>query len=330
MFQNDDWLRQVEEPVISPEIEIVDPHHHLWDGPAIHYDLSHLHADTSDGHNVVETVFMECGASYLEDGPEHLRPTGETIFVEKLAKASAAIPGQATISGMVLHADLRHPTLDETLSAHQDLSGGLFKGIRHAGAHDPEPEALRIQGRARAGLYRDDDFRAGVARLGSLGLTYDTWHFHHQNQDFYDLARAVPDTVIVLDHFGTPLGVGRFADKREEIFAQWKDDIAAIASCPNVVAKLGGLAMPDNGFGWDQRDTPPTSQEFVDAQARYYHHTIACFGPDRCMFESNFPVDRLSIGYRALWNGLKIIGAKYSADEQEQLFSGTARRIYRL
>ena len=330
MFNNSEWLSQVVEEVIDPDREIVDPHHHLWPRPFLSYDLEELWADTEDGHNVTETVFMECGSSYRKEGPEHLKPLGETEFIAAAAKRSAADPDKATIAALVGHADLTHPELDAILDAHIELSDGLFRGIRHAGSCDPNPEVLAIPGHARPKLYAEDGFRAGVARLGERGLTYDTWHYHHQNQDYRDLAKAVPGTTMILDHFGTPLGVGKYAGKREEIFAAWKDDIAAIAECPNVHAKLGGLAMIDNGFGWHERDTPPTSDEFVDAQARYYHHAIKCFGPERCMFESNFPVDRLSIGYRVLWNALKKIAADYSDAEQEMMFSGTARKVYKL
>ena len=161
-------------------------------------------------------------------------------------------------------------------------------------------------------------------------MPYDTWHYHHQNPEFRAMAAAVPGTTLVLDHFGTPLGVGQYEGKREDIFARWKDDIAAIAQCPNVIAKLGGMAMPDNGYGWHERERPPTSDEFVEAQAPWYHHTIACFGPERCMFESNFPVDRASISYPVLWNGLKKIAAQYGPEAQEAMFCNTARRIYRL
>ena len=184
--------------------------------------------------------------------------------------------------------------------------------------------------RAPEDLYANKDFRQGVKVLGRLGLTYDTWHFHHQNPLFRDLARAVPETTMILDHFGTPLGVGPYRDKREEIFQQWKKDIAEIAECENVVAKLGGLAMPNNGFGWNTRDIPPTSDEFIAAQQRYYMHTLECFGPERCMFESNFPVDKLSLSYPVLWNAFKKMVKDLSEDEKDALFQGTATRVYRL
>lgn len=330
MAQRDEWLALTDEPVIDPDREIVDPHHHLWDRNGVRYVLEHLWSDTDAGHNVTQTVFVECRSSYLADGPDHMRPIGETRFVAEIAAASAENPDKATIAGIVSNADLRHPDLDAVLDAHEEAGRGLFRGIRHSGAHEPHPEALTIPGRAPVGLYADDTYRAGVARLGERGLSFDTWHYHHQNRDFLALAQAVPGTVMVLDHFGTPLGVGPYAGQREDIFASWQDDIAAIAECPNVHAKIGGLAMPDNGFGWHDRATPPGSDEFVEAQARYYHHTIDCFGPERCMFESNFPVDRTSISYKVMWNGMKKIAARYSDAAQDAMFSGTARKVYRL
>src|SRR4029453_6462886 len=266
------------------------------------------------------------GASYRTTGPEYMRCVGETEFVAEIAAASAkGGRRKAVISAIVAHADLtRNAVLEEVLAAHNDAGQGLFRGIRHAGALDPHPEDLMIAGRALPGLYARKDFRDGVKLLGRLGYTYDTWHYHHQNPAFAELARAAPDTTMVLDHFGTPLGVGRYRDQREAIFATWKKDIAEIAKCGNVVAKLGGLAMPDNGFGWHERATPPTSDEFVAAQKRYYLHAIECFGPNRCMFESNFPVDKWSISYPVLWNGLKKIIADFSPADKDAICYGTA------
>lgn len=330
MFNNSDWLNQLREDVIDPDREIVDPHHHLWPRPHRSYDLEELWSDTQDGHKVVQTVFLECGSAYRQDGPEQLRPVGETEFVAAAAERAAASPEKAQIAGIVSHADLRRPDLDDIIDAHTRAAKGRFRGIRHSGACDANPEALTIAGSAPAGLYADPDFRRGVARLGERGLTYDTWNYHHQLQDFAALARAVPGTTMILDHFGTPLGVGRYEGQREAIFSKWKDDIAEAAACPNVHAKLGGMAMPDNGYGWNAREKPPSSDEFVEAQAPWYHHAIKCFGPERCMFESNFPVDRLSISYRTLWNGLKKIAADYPEAAQAAMFSGTARKVYKL
>ncbi len=327
-FGNPEWLAQVDEEPIDPDRPIIDPHHHLWrDRGRGTYLLHDLWADTGGGHNVVKTVFLECGASYYTEGPEHLQPVGETQFVAEIAEDSAAGPG-AEIAGIVARADLRLDQLDEVLDAHVVAGRGRFRGIRHAGARDPHPEALSIPGSAPEGLYEDPGFRRGVRRLGERGHTYDTWHYHHQNRNFAELAAAVPETTMILDHFGTPLGVGPYAGRHEEIFETWKSDIRSVAERPNVVAKLGGLAMPDNGFGWSERDTPATAAELVEAQERYYLHTIDCFGPQRCMFESNFPVDKLSVPYVSYWNAMKTIAARFTEEEQQAMFHDTAARVY--
>ena len=327
----DAWLAQVVEPVVDPDREIIDPHHHLWPSSGrLPYDIADLAADTGSGHNVIATMFMECHAAYREEGPTHLRVIGETEFVvdsaERLVDEHPDGPPIAGIVGAADLSDLDH--LDEVLDAHETAAKGRFRGIRDALSSPLEPEALRIPGRYGPNKYLGAEFRAGVARLGERGFTYDTWHYHHQIHEMTALARAVPDTTMVLDHFGTPLGVGMFAGKRAEIFEQWKVDLADLATCPNVVAKIGGLAMPDNGYGWDRAPRPATSDELVGQQADWYHHTIQCFGPERCMFESNFPVDRLSISYGVLCNALKKIAAAYSDDEQNAMFAGTARRVY--
>lgn len=320
-----EWLDQVREDIIEPTLPIIDPHHHLWPtGGALPYGLSELHADVATGHNVVKTIFMECGAAYRSVGPESLRCIGETEFVAHEARTDA----QPLIAGIVGHADLRSENLDEVLDAHVEAGQGLFRGIRDALSRAEDPTGMMIPGHAPKDLYLDAAFRRGVARLGERGLTYDSWHYHYQNQEFLELARAVPTTTMVLDHFGTPIGVGKYASQREEIFDRWKRDIIEIADCPNVVAKIGGLAMPDNGFGWNLADSPPTSDEFLAEQSRYYMHTIEAFGPERCMFESNFPVDRFSLSYAVFWNACKKMTQGFTSSERTALFSGTAARTY--
>lgn len=328
-----EWLDLVDEAIVDPDRRIIDPHHHLWpDGGALPYGNDALVGDTGSGHNVVATVFVECRAAYRPDGPDHLRPLGETEFVtERSAALGRDHPDSPPIAGIVAHADLAlGDRLGDVLDGHAEIAGESFVGIRDALARAIEPEALTIAGRAAADRFADRAFREGVRELGRRGLTYDSWHYHHQNVEMLELARSCPDTMMVLDHFGTPLGVGRYADRRDEIFDEWASTIAQLATCDNVVAKIGGLAMPDNGFGWHEADRPPTSDEFVDAQARYYHHTIECFGPERCMFESNFPVDRFSVSYPVLWNALKKIAARYNETEQAAMFEETARRTYGL
>ena len=325
------WLDQVEEEIVDPERLIVDPHHHLWRVSGLpEYLLEDLWDDTESGHAIEKTVFIECGAEYKTDGPEHLRPIGETEFVVGEAKRSRG-HGKAEISAIVGHSDLTMDLgrLTETLDAHNDAGEGLFRGIRHAGPSDLQG-AYGWLGTAPVDLYIQADFQRGVAELGKRGLSYDTWHYHTENKYYAELAKAVPDTVFVFDHFGTPVRVGPFADKTDQVFAQLKDDVAEIAKCENVVAKIGGLAMPPNGFAWDQRDTPPSSDEVAAAHRDYYLHMIDCFGPDRCMLESNFPVDKMSMSYHVYWNAVKKITAGFSEEEKEKMFRGTATRIYRL
>ena len=321
-----EWHALVVEEIVDPDRRIVDPHHHLWPaGGMLPYTVADLQADVRAGHRVEATVFMECHAEYRREGPPEMRPIGESEFV-----AAAAQQSDGLIAAMVGYADLRAPGLDDVLDAHVEASNGMFRGVRDALSRARSGIGLMIAGGAPEGLFQDADFRAGVSRLGARGLTYDSWHYHYQNPELLALARAVPDTLMVLDHFGTPIGIGPFADRRDDIFAEWQDDVAAIARCENVVAKLGGMAMPDNGFGWHTAERPPTSDEFVAAQGRYYRHMIECFGPDRCMFESNFPVDKRGCSYVVLWNAFKRIASAYSADEKRDLFHDTAARAYRL
>ena len=320
-----EWLDLVIEDVVEPERVIIDPHHHLWRaGLGFGYTLEDLKADVNDGHNIAFTIYMECGSSYDADAPAHLASLGETRFI---AGENSRDPDR-TIRALVGSADLTLDTLDEVLDAHVAAGNGLFRGIRDALARAEHPEVLSIPGRGAPGKYADPAFVRGVARLGERGLTYDTWHYHYQNREFLSLARAVPGTTMVFDHFGTPLGVGPYASQRGEIFEQWKKDVTDIASCPNVVAKIGGLAMPDNGFGWNAASRPPTSDEVIAAQKQYYLHTIEAFGPERCMFESNFPVDRLSLSYRTFWNAAKKMVADFTEAEKDAMFRGTAARTY--
>ena len=334
---SDPWLAQIEEEILDPERVIIDPHHHLWKKRFNRdYLLPELWIATDSGHNIVKTVFIECRAFYRREGEEHLKSVGETETIAALASESLANnSNKAYIAGIVSHSDLTlagesEEKLLEALEQHRIASNGLLRGIRHSAARDKSPEDLFIVGSAPPYLHRKEAFRKGLRIIAEKGLTYDTWHYHHQNLDFLDLARAVPDCTMVLDHFGTPLGVGIYKNSRDEIFQKWKAQIHEISKCPNVYAKLGGLAMPDNGFDWHLQSRPPSSDEFIKEQQKYYMHAIECFGPERCMFESNFPVDRLSINYHVLFNGYKKMVADFSEDEKHAMFYGTAEKVYSL
>ena len=322
------WLDQVAEEIVDPERPIVDAHHHMW---RKRYVLEDLWADTESGHNIEKTVFIECRSEYRAEGPEHLRPVGETEFMARIARASRG-HGRAEVSAIIAYTDLAQDAgrVRTVCDAHREASDGLFRGIRHGGAFEPGRTSLWGDPATQPDLYARQDFRKSVALLGEMGLVYETWHHHHQNPSFAEVARAVPGTVMVLNHLGSPLGSGPSADKREDVFAQWKRDMAELAARENVMMKLGGLAMPTPHFGWHLRETPPTSDEVIAAQRDYYRYAIDCFGPDRCMFESNFPVDKLSLSYHVYWNAMKKIAAGFSEREQNMLFSGTASRVYDL
>ncbi len=330
----DSWLLQHNEAVVEPERRIIDPHHHLWRKRfGQDYLLPELWQDTRSGHCIEQTVFIECHAFYDKTAAPERQSLGETTVITDLVRASHE-SDNTPIGGMVINVDLRlgsdRAQLLALLKAHEEVAGHWIKGVRCAGAYDASPENLVIPLQADPDLYRQPGFQSGVRLLGELGLTYDTWHYHHQMKDFIYLAQAAPDTTLVLDHFGTPLGVGAYRSQRREIFQQWQQDIALLAKYDNVYLKLGGLAMPDNGFDWHHQPMPADASQLINEQGHYYQHAIECFGPQRCMFESNFPVDRLSISYRSLWNAYKKLVADFSEADKDALFYGTAAQVYQL
>jgi len=333
MSVNKEWLAQVRQDIVDPDRRIVDPHHHLWhDGPPRGYPylLDDLWEDTESGHNVEKTVFVECGAEYRADGPEEMHPVGETAFVAEVAAASADGDG-ATIAGIVGHANLSlGADVRPVLEAHVEAGKGLFRGIRHHGSWDASPDVPNSRINPPPHLFLSEDFQAGVRTLGDMGLSFDSWNYHPQIPEVVELAKACPDTTIVVNHLGGVLGVGPYADRRKEIFETWKASYSELGSCANVYGKIGGLAQGVNGFGWETRDLPPTSDGIADVQRPYYLHAIACLGPDRCMFESNFPVEKESVSYHVLYNAFKKIAADFSEEEQDALFYGTASQVYKL
>jgi predicted TIM-barrel fold metal-dependent hydrolase len=325
----------VQEPIVDPDRRICDPHHHLWDRPGNRYMLEELLADTGSGHNVVSTVFVECLSGYRETGPEAMRPVGETEFVERVAEESARSARGAgatrACAGIVGYADL---TLGDdvrpVLEAHIAASPTRFRGIRHAAGWHASDEVRNSHTNPPEGLLTLESFRQGFAHLAPLGLTFEAWLYHPQISELTAIAREFPETPIVLDHFGGPLGIGPFDGKGANVFEDWKPAVAELAKCPNVYAKLGGINMPINGFGWHHRASPPGSDELVMATRHYYDFSIQHFGPERCMFESNFPVDKASVSYPVLWNAFKKMAAGYSEQEKDAMFYGTAARFYRL
>ena len=333
---NHDWLARHTEEILEPDLPICDPHHHLWDSHSGHktqprYLLDEILEDVNSGHNVVSTVFIECGAMFKTSGQSHLKPVGETEFVNGIAAMSESGGyGKTRIgAGIISTVDLRMGALaGEVLDAHIRAGGGRFRGIRRAVAWDAAGEIANHRPKPPQHLLLNADYRRGFAELGPRGLTFEAWCYHTQIPEVVDLARAFPDTTIILDHFGGPLGVGPYAGRADEVYEAWKPMVKELSGCPNVSAKLGGINMEVNGFGWHERKTPPTSQELADATRRYYEHTIECFGVARCMFESNFPVDKVSCSYSVLWNAFKRIAEGATADEKAALFHDTAARVY--
>ena len=328
-----EWLRLTEEAAIDSDRAICDPHHHLWDRENNRYLVEDLHDDLRSGHNIVSTVFIECGARYRADGPESFRPVGETEFVVGEAERAAGIAGCSTkvAAGIVGHVDLRFGTeVGAVLQAHIEAGAGRFRGIRHCVSADPDPDVPQHRILPPLGQMADPTYREGFACLEPLGISFEAWLYHPQIPDVIDLARSFPGITIILDHVGGPIGVGSYAGRRDAIFEEWKSSIDELAGLPNVLVKLGGLGMTVCGFGWEKRDQPPSSQDIADAIAPYVQHCVDRFGVERAMFESNFPVDKQSCGYGIMWNALKRIAEKYNQTERDAMFHDNALRIYRL
>jgi predicted TIM-barrel fold metal-dependent hydrolase len=320
----------VAEEILAPDRPIVDPHHHLMNHYGMRYEIEDLKADIANGHKIVATMYVECRRAYREDGPEALKPVGETELVEGIASALPAGDTQF-MAGMVAHADLAlGDEVDRVLDAHQAAAPGRFRGIRHLAAWDDDPIVHpEFINRHRA-ILDEPSFHRGARRLAARSLSLDTWIYHPQLPALARFARAVPELEIVLDHIGMPVGIGRYGGRRAEAFETWRNGIREVAACPNVTVKLGGMVMPITGFGWHERAAPVGSEELAAGTRDYYLTVIDAFGPDRCMFESNFPMDREACSYNVLWNAAKRLAACFSEDEQDALFRQTAVRTYRL
>ncbi len=326
----EDWLNQVREDVVDPDTPIIDPHIHMWASHPASYLPADLIQDTRSGHTVLGLVFVECGTAHLATGPASLRSLGETRFVAALAQEMRE-RRDPPLLGIIGAADLRETSdIDLALESHLAAGEGLFRGIRHSAAYDPSPAVRRSHHNPPPHLYMDEAFRKGFARLAPFGLTFEAWLYHPQLPELTDLAAAFPETTIILNHLGGPLGVGPYAGARDNVFRSWRQSMKDLARHPNVVVKLGGVSMQINGFGWHEASRPPTSSEIIKTQGDYYRTAIDLFGPERSMFESNFPVERNAVSYRTLWNAFKRLADPFTPDERCALLGGTAQRIYRL
>ena len=318
------------EAPLEPELPICDAHHHLWERPPHGYLLDDLLVDLRSGHNVVSTVAIECRYGYRKSGPEELQPVGEVEFLEAIASQVAANPAITTriAAAIVGHANLTlGDAVAPVLEAHLAASPKRFRGIRHSTTWDAD---ATLRSEAARGLLADDGFRRGFAWLEKLGLSFDAWVYHPQLPEVAQLAQRFPGVTIILNHIGAPLGVGPYAGKRNDVFQEWSKGIATIAACPNVAVKLGGVGSLRSGYDWHERAVKPSSQELAQVLKPYFDHCIERFGVERCMFESNFPVEKSSNGYVNLWNAFKKITQHYSSSERAALFHDTAARLYRI
>jgi L-fuconolactonase len=338
-----EWWALQPEPAFEPDWVVVDAHCHLWPerdlaDPATpggwlrssRYDVDEFLRDAGSGHRVRSFVHIECGTGYDAEAPAHLRPAGETRSAMLAAERLSGIDGAPGLGAIAAHADLTHPALDEVVDLHLQRSRGRVTAIRHSGARLDDPAARLLAGAAPPGLYADPAFARGVARLGERGLMFESFQFHHQLGALEALVRATPGTTVVVDHLGAPVGYGLGEAADRALFADWSRAVDALARQPNVVMKLGGLASPVTGYDGGLRAQPPSSAEFVAERGAYFHHAIGAFGPRRCLFGSNFPVDSVSIGYVVLWNAFKQIAGAYPAADRQAMLAGNAMRLYRI
>ena len=329
----DKWLSLKKEEIIWPELPIVDPHHHLWKRQNNSYQMSELIADISSGHNVKQTVYVECGAFYRDSGPDYFRSLGEVEHVQSIINTQegeiVAGRGRFCIGGIVSKVDLRLPNLNAIIRKHIAKSSSNLRGIRHSAAFAKDPRPYSIPGHGPSGLYLDSDYQSGARKLGELNLSLDCWHYFSQSVEFIKFLKKVPNTKIVLNHLGMPVGIGS-SRYEGRLFEDWKHVIKEISRLNNVYIKLGGLGMVDMGWGFHNRAEPIGSEEYAALIKPLINYAVGSFGPDRCMFESNFPVDKVSLGYDVLWNAFKIICNDFDQSTISALFSGTAKSVYQL
>ena len=323
-----------DEPVIDPDLPIIDAHHHLFDRPALRYLLDDYLADARAGHKIVASAYVETQAFERVDGPEVLRPLGEIEFANGVAAMSASgrYGAPRVCAAIVGYADLRNgdaiaALLDRAIEAAPER----FRGVRQVTIEHPSEEPFRYMTHPPpSGIMKSPGFRPALRQLSARGLSFDTAVFHHQLPEIADLADAFPDTQIVLNHMGMVMAMSLDPTARTEVFHSWRLDLRELARRPNVTCKVGGLGMPFWGFGFELRPDPIGYAELAAAWQPYVETAIAAFGVERCMMESNFPPDGRSCGFVPLWNALKHIVRGYTPSEKAALFHDTAARVYRI
>jgi predicted TIM-barrel fold metal-dependent hydrolase len=328
-----DWLALRSEPALEPTRPMIDAHHHLWDKPGSRYLAGEMMRDLTSGHRVVATVFVEGKTGYRQSGEPSLRSLGETEMAVAVGDESERLSaGKSRIAaGIVGFVDLSlGEAAGDVLDRHIEVGRGRFRGVRSTSAWHADPEARGSIVSPPPGLLYDPAHRRGILELKKRDLAFDAWMYHTQLPELADLAHAIPGAAFVLNHQGGPIGIGPYAGRRQEVFADWRYAMRKLARYDNIAVKLGGFGMLMAGFDFQDRDLPPSSDDLAHAWAPYMDECIEMFGPDRCMFESNFPVDNGTTSYAVLWNAFKKIAAGYSDDEKQALFFQTANRTYRL
>lgn len=334
-YGGDDWLAQTQEPTLEPDIPICDPHHHFWISrpEPVHYQqylLPELSADVGSGHNVRSTVFIEVRCAYRQDGPEEMKPVGEVEYIQTIADASVSgVQGPTRAAAAIIgHADLKlGEGVRPVLAAMQAASPDRFRGVRHSVGWDESPE---LANRDIKGALSTEGYRSGAKVLAGMGLILENSLYFHQLPELAEFARAVPDLTIVLNHIGGLLRVGPYANRDGEVMTEWRRGVEEVAQCPNIVIKLGGVGQLRYGYHWDDREIPIGSEELAETLGPLMDHCIQQFGPSRCMFESNFPVDKISYSYNVVFNAFKRLSKSYSASERAAMFHDTATRVYRI
>lgn len=312
------WIALTKEDVMEPDLPICDPHHHLWDFPGSRYLVEEYLQDTA-GHNVLKTVYCEVRP---EMGPD------ETKFAASQAAESGKYGKTAVAAGIVGYADfMLGAAVAPVLEAHIAAGGNRFRGIRFATVWDASPELKTF---AAPHTMLAPKFREAFACLKKYDLVFDAWQYHPQLMELVDLARAYPDVTIVVNHLGCAMGVGPYSGKRQEVLEVWKRGMAALATCSNVFVKVGGQGIAGFGYGWHERPKPPSSADVASAVEPYFRWCVEHFGPYRCMFESNFPVDKRSFSYAIAWNSFKRLSKGFSPKERAAMFYDTAVKAYRL
>ena len=332
-----EWLNQLIEDPILPNIPIIDPHHHLWDVGFGRYYIEELLEDiNSSGHNILSTVYIMSSSNtkiYSKDGLEEFKPLTEIEFATSEGKRADLIPNNrvkvnASIVGSVdlTYGNKLKPVLEKAVN----ISEGRLKGIRMLLASHTDPRISSGAVKSDLGLMLHPNFIDGAKCIQDANLSLDFWIYHTQLNEMEKIARALPDLTIILNHIGGPIHLGEYEGKQAATHREWRSAMMRLSRIPNINVKLGGLGMAVNGAKFHNSKFPPNSVQLSDVWKPWIYETIDMFGFDRCMFESNFPVDKGSCSYGALWNAFKILAKDMSDDEINKLFSKNAAKIYKI